>query len=66
MKRLSNHEMYVHIMASPNERMIVHANEIPIKWRLGASAASWTILAGFFIFPRTFTSLRKSEFFQGN
>lgn len=48
-------------MSSAYERMVIQANEVPFQWRLGASAASWTVLAGFFIFPGTFTSLKQSE-----
>lgn len=51
-------------MASTYEHMIVEANEVPLQCRLLASALSWIVLAGFFMLPGTFTSLKKSEFLQ--
>lgn len=53
-------------MPSAYERMIIQANDIPVQWRLAASAASWTVLAGFFIFPGTFTSLKRSEILENS
>lgn len=53
-------------MTSRYRRMVVEAHEIPFQYNLAASAASWTILAGFFIFPGTFTSLASSKVLQNS
>lgn len=48
-------------MALRYHQMVLQSNEIPIHYNCAAAAASWTVLAGFFIFPGTFTSLKRSE-----
>lgn len=42
-------------------RMVVEANEIHWKYNTLASAAHWTLLAGYLVLPGTFTSLRESS-----
>ncbi|KAJ6070723.1 hypothetical protein N7467_012042 [Penicillium canescens] len=42
-------------------RMIVESDEIPWKYNVLASAANWTLLAGYLVVPGTFTSLQKSD-----
>ncbi|KAH8754787.1 hypothetical protein F5883DRAFT_431052, partial [Diaporthe sp. PMI_573] len=39
---------------------------VPIWYNVAAAASPWTMLTGFFIFPRTFTSLKKSHVFDGS
>jgi len=39
--------------------MIIESSEAPIWCNLAAAAAQWTVLAGFFILPGTFTSLKE-------
>ncbi|KAG8157702.1 hypothetical protein KVR01_012364 [Diaporthe batatas] len=51
-------------MASTYHRMIIESNEVPVIYNMMAAAASWTMLAGFFVLPGTFTSLEGSEYLQ--
>lgn len=44
--------------------MIIEANETPIIFNLVAAGASWTVLAGFCIFPGTFTSIQQADWTQ--
>lgn len=53
-------------MASTYEWMTVQANDIPIIWRLGASAASETILTYYLHFPGTYLAFRKSEILENS
>lgn len=46
-------------MAQAYQRMIIASNEVPVGYNLAAALASWTVLAGFFVLPGTFTSLKK-------
>lgn len=48
-------------MAEAYQRMIIASNGVPICYNLAASVASWIMLAGFFILPGTFTSLREQS-----
>lgn len=48
-------------MAQPYHLMIIESSEIPVRYNIAAAAASWTMLAGFFTFPGTFTSLERSQ-----
>ncbi|KAJ0123535.1 PHO85 cyclin-1 [Diaporthe amygdali] len=51
----------MYAMSSRYRRMILEANETPIFYNMTAAGASWTVLAGFCIFPGTFTSLQQAE-----
>jgi hypothetical protein len=46
-------------MSQTLQRMIIESSEAPIWCNLAAAAAQWTVLAGFFILPGTFTSLKE-------
>ncbi|KAF3768210.1 hypothetical protein M406DRAFT_250189, partial [Cryphonectria parasitica EP155] len=48
-------------MAQSYHRMIIASNEVPIWYNVTAAAASWIMLAGFFTFPGSFTSLKTSH-----
>ncbi|KAF3760021.1 hypothetical protein M406DRAFT_270073 [Cryphonectria parasitica EP155] len=48
-------------MAQSYHRMIIDSNEVPVWYNVTAAAVSWAILAGFFTFPSTFTSLEQSH-----
>jgi hypothetical protein len=45
--------------------MIIDSSEVPVLYNLAAAAAQWTVLAGFFILPGTFTSLKEQSQFIG-
>lgn len=45
-------------------RMIIEADEISWQHNVFASAAHWTLLAGYLVIPGTFTSLQKSDAIQ--
>lgn len=45
-------------------RMIIEADEISWQHNVLASAAHWTLLAGYLVIPGTFTSLQKSDAIQ--
>lgn len=40
--------------------MVIASNEVAMQYNLAAAAACWTMLAGFFILPGTFTALKRS------
>ena len=44
--------------------MLLELDEIPRRHNLYASAFTWLILAGYIVFPGTFTSLRRSDSVQ--
>lgn len=44
--------------------MIIEADEISWQHNVFASAAHWTLLAGYLVIPGTFTSLQKSDAIQ--
>ncbi|KAH8743689.1 hypothetical protein F5883DRAFT_476924 [Diaporthe sp. PMI_573] len=46
-------------MSQTRQRMIIESSSAPIWCNLAAAAAQWTVLAGFFILPGTFTSLKE-------
>ncbi|KAH8742999.1 hypothetical protein F5883DRAFT_441497 [Diaporthe sp. PMI_573] len=48
-------------MTQTYHRVVVEANEVPVWCNIAAAVAQWTILAGFFTFPGTFTSLKQSH-----
>lgn len=45
-------------------QMLVEANEVWNYYNLAAGLASWIVLAGLFISPGTFTSLKSSRVLQ--
>lgn len=51
-------------MAQTYHRMIIASHEVPLWYNVAAAASSWTMLAGFFVFPGTFISLKKSHVFD--
>lgn len=53
-----------HTMAQSYHQMIIASQEVPVWYNIAAAASSWTMLAGFFVFPGTFTSLKKSHVFN--
>lgn len=53
-------------MSRRYRQMIIDANETPMLFNLYAACASWTVLAGFCIFPGTFTSLQRAEWLHGS
>ena len=53
-------------MAQTHQRMVIESERVPIWYNLAATAASWTILAGFFILPGTLTSLKEQPHVFGD
>ncbi|KAH8744750.1 hypothetical protein F5883DRAFT_476105 [Diaporthe sp. PMI_573] len=46
--------------------MIIASDRIPVCYNGAAALASWIVLAGFFILPGTFTSLRERSYALGD
>lgn len=44
--------------------MLLHLDEIPRIYNIGASLFTWIILAGYLVIPGTFTTFKQSEAFQ--
>ncbi|KAF3768350.1 hypothetical protein M406DRAFT_251017 [Cryphonectria parasitica EP155] len=53
-------------MIATYHSMVIESNEISAKYNFAAAAACWIMLAGFFILPGTFTTLRKSTVFSSS
>ncbi|WXC67575.1 hypothetical protein SNK03_013384 [Fusarium graminearum] len=45
---------------STYDRMVVESHEVPLRWNFLASLSNWLLLAGFVVFPGTFTSIGRS------
>lgn len=45
---------------SSYDRMVVESHEVPTRWNILATASNWLLLAGFIVFPGTFTSISRS------
>ena len=48
-------------MSQTRQRMIIESSSAPIWYNLAATAAQWTVLAGFFILLGTSTSLKEQS-----
>ncbi|KAH8744244.1 hypothetical protein F5883DRAFT_440117 [Diaporthe sp. PMI_573] len=53
-------------MAQSYSRMVLESNEVGLRYNVAAAAASWFMLAGFFILPGTFTSIKRSTFLSSS
>ncbi|KAI3571434.1 hypothetical protein IWW34DRAFT_291847 [Fusarium oxysporum f. sp. albedinis] len=51
---------------SSYERMVVESHEVPLRWNFLASISNWLLLAGFIVFPGTFTSISRSRLLDHN
>lgn len=49
-------------LESTYDRMVLESNEIPFRKNLAAALCSWLMLAGFVVFPGTFSSLSRTNF----
>lgn len=47
------------------EQMVLEAYKIPHRYSIAAAVVSWILLAGFIIFPGTYTSLQESQILDG-
>ncbi|KAH8746102.1 hypothetical protein F5883DRAFT_585915 [Diaporthe sp. PMI_573] len=53
-------------MAQSYSRMVLESNEVGLRYNVAAAAACWLMLAGFFILPGTFTSIKRSSFLSAS
>lgn len=51
---------------STYDRMVVESHEVPLRWNFLASLSNWLLLAGFIVFPGTFTSISRSGVLNRN
>ncbi|GKU06776.1 pho85 cyclin-1 [Fusarium langsethiae] len=51
---------------SSYDRMVVESHEVPLRWNFLASLSNWLLLAGFVVFPGTFTSISRSGVLDRN
>jgi len=42
-------------------RMVLESNDIPARYNIAAAASLWILLAGYIVFPGSFTSLQNSK-----
>ena len=54
------------IMPQQYSRMVLESNEVGLRYNVAAAAACWFMLAGFFILPDTFTSIKRSTFLSAS
>lgn len=47
---------------SPYNRMVIQSHEVPSAYCMLAALSNWLFLAGFVVFPGTFTSLSQASF----
>ncbi|KAI1769145.1 hypothetical protein GGR53DRAFT_474646 [Hypoxylon sp. FL1150] len=60
--RSSKFSILPHVPARTRySRLVIEAYEFPKRYNFLAAAASWLLLAGFVIFPGTYTSLQKVD-----
>ncbi|POS70247.1 PHO85 cyclin-1 [Diaporthe helianthi] len=53
-------------MPQSYSRMVLESNEVGLGYNVTAALACWAMLAGFFILPGTFTSIKRSTFLSAS
>lgn len=61
MKNANSHESPLPSVQSRYMQMLLHLDEIPRLHTMLAGLFTWVLLAGYIVFPGTFTSLRNSK-----
>lgn len=51
---------------SSYDKMVVESHQVPLRWNFLASLSNWLLLAGFIVFPGTFTSISRSGVLNRN
>ncbi|KAH8755411.1 hypothetical protein F5883DRAFT_430626 [Diaporthe sp. PMI_573] len=53
-------------MSRSYSRIVLESNEVGLRYNVAAATACWFMLAGFFILPGTFTSIKRSTFLSSS